>query len=216
VRSYLPLSRVESFVRLKFRKEHSIYRPSSTSSILKRRQWNAYQGCNLRNRSTFPVELVGHRVALVSGLSFLCGPPAVARFVVRIVVDTVDRGANRSSAHVMQERGEVIHPSFAHLDAATSVIGPQWVRRDSASPSHADPSCPRWGLRPPVARDRSGNVSSFGTATTTHFSASQLRCRRLVTCAAVACALPAGVPRNARRNLMLNDKKTKPLSSQIN
>jgi hypothetical protein len=78
-------------------------------------------------------------VPAIPALLLRCRPPAVARLVVAVYVDAVDRvSRRRSRAHILQERQKV-GPSVAHLDSASTVIGVVFVGGKVAPDAHVAP-----------------------------------------------------------------------------
>lgn len=77
-------------------------------------------------------------VAAVLHLLLVCSPSAVARFVVPVVVDTVEFETSRCFAHVGKEVLEGV-PSFAHLDAPPSVVYKSRMSRVETSTTHCSP-----------------------------------------------------------------------------
>lgn len=83
---------------------------------------------------------LGIRSAFVSRLFLRGGPAAVAWFVVPIIVDAIQRTANRTRPHVSQECLERVAPAVAHRDATAAVIGEAVVASREAPLSHAAPT----------------------------------------------------------------------------
>lgn len=50
-------------------------------------------------------------------------PTAVRRFIIPVNIDTVERHAARSRAHVRQKGDGIVRPSFAHRDAPAAIFG---------------------------------------------------------------------------------------------
>lgn len=70
----------------------------------------------------------------VSSLFRCCRPSAVARLVISIVVDAVERMSQRTWTHVAQKRSKRLSPLFTHRDAASTVIRPlrgRWIKATS-------------------------------------------------------------------------------------
>lgn len=83
--------------------------------------------CQLRGNNQSSLEQ--HRgapftrhAALVFGLLFLGRPATICRFVVAVVVDTIDRCALWARPHVREEIGERLSPSIANSDTSASII----------------------------------------------------------------------------------------------
>src|SRR5688572_12784385 len=83
--------------------------------------------------------------ASVVGLLDRSGPAAVARFIVTIVVDTVNRRPRRTFTHVLDEHGEVA-PPLADRDAATAVLSELRVTRPLTPSAHVRPEPEEWVL----------------------------------------------------------------------
>lgn len=74
--------------------------------------------------------------AVIAGVAVLrtsIGPSAIARLIVSIDVDAIQRIAWRASAHISQELNRVIAPGVAHLDAAASIVRVTAIGRRVAS-----------------------------------------------------------------------------------
>lgn len=83
----------------------------------------------LRNRCRASVYLQSEIVGLVVALLLVCGPAAVARFVVASVVDSVDGMLQRQrKPHVFLKIVERL-PSRAHSHSSSAVLGPAFVIR---------------------------------------------------------------------------------------
>jgi hypothetical protein len=76
--------------------------------------------------------------AAIVGLFLHGRPTAIARFVIPVVVDAVDREAMRALTHVSQEIIED-QPSFADSDAAPSIVFPNMAFWIEASGFHGRP-----------------------------------------------------------------------------
>ena len=77
--------------------------------------------------------------SLVHALLVACGPAAVVRFVVAVIVDAIQRVAwGWTLTHVSEER-RVVHPPATHGDASASVVGVVAVFRVQASAFHPIP-----------------------------------------------------------------------------
>lgn len=87
----------------------------------------------------FPVVGQPSIVALISALLLLCGPPAVPRLVVPIIVDAVDGCLWRLRPHVSTEGFKVVQPSVAHTNSATTIASIVGIRRVIASGFHSLP-----------------------------------------------------------------------------
>lgn len=91
----------------------------------------------------------------VSCLFFLCGPPAIFRTVIRVIVDPVQCFPLRALAHICEEIA-VGFPPVADVDSSPAVSGISRCSRVSASLNHRGPSCVRcavawekfWWARP--------------------------------------------------------------------
>lgn len=62
---------------------------------------------------------------VVSSITFLCAiarPTTVARFIVPVCVDAVQRVARWTRTHVGQKRREIAGPSLAHRDSTSAVV----------------------------------------------------------------------------------------------
>jgi hypothetical protein len=71
------------------------------------------------------------RSSFISGLCKNVSPPAIARFVIFIVVDAINRCSRRSRPHVGEKRFKRVNPSLANGNPATTVpfvrCGP-WIK----------------------------------------------------------------------------------------
>jgi hypothetical protein len=82
----------------------------------------------------------------VLGLLSACRPSAVARFVVAVVVDTLQRPAIRHRSHVVNEGLEGGSPAFANGDAASSPHVKSERSRVVASRLHLRPRFAFWSV----------------------------------------------------------------------
>lgn len=76
----------------------------------------------LGHAESFAVELEHHVRSMVVGLRTVVRPSAIARLVVPINVDAVDRVPGRPRAHVFNEGLEAVQPPLAHANAAAAVV----------------------------------------------------------------------------------------------
>lgn len=88
-------------------------------------------------------------------------PPAIRRFVVAIVVDSVKCQAFRRFAHICKELCKGASPTCAYSDAAAAVVPPADVLRVGAALDHVLPDavCPR--ARHVVGAPEPRSVSPF-------------------------------------------------------
>ncbi len=101
--------------------------------------------CCARSRSIGVVDAVyrdwAHIPFIFSKLLQRCSPPAVARFVVPIGVEPVNRVIKRrANSHVVQKGDEAGVPPLAHPDSATSIFREVFVGRVFAPRFHANPN----------------------------------------------------------------------------
>jgi hypothetical protein len=76
----------------------------------------------------------------IAGLFFWRGPSTVARLVIPVVVDAIDRVLTRRfRTHVSVEGREVIQPTVANPDSSAAVIGPLRGSRVQATALHRIP-----------------------------------------------------------------------------
>lgn len=160
----------------------------------------------------------------VFALLLHCGPAHVARFIVSIIVDSVDCVCGRWSwANVGQERWEVVHPSRADFDTPASVVLPVasiWIGAAflNTLPDHKLRGARRAAFRPAV-NGRSLHTRFLTALTRITAAGSRDACLQTVqhVCAAVAAvaralngvdAPPAG---HHSRTWFQNDQTTEAL-----
>ncbi len=84
------------------------------------------------------------------------GPSHVARLVIAVVVDAVNRMVRRwLASHVLKERHELVAPSFTDGDASSTVAGEVLIVGVVAPRSHSIPLGIFWALAHPVRSVRS-------------------------------------------------------------
>lgn len=102
---------------------------------------------------------------LIVALLQLRRPAHVARFVVAVVIDAVERVAERwTRADIGVENFERIAPALAHADAASAVGLIGWIIRIVAALSHAAP-CRVFGSGPASTHARRLSVREVERAT---------------------------------------------------
>jgi len=163
--------------------------PAVLKSPAKAFQRHAEMGGPLRNRSRFSVELEHKIHARVIALLLLCGPSAIVRFIISVVVDTFDRVLRaRSRPHVLVKSKEGLAPFFAHRNAAPAVVGPCFASRIKATLLCLSPD----GVLG-VMRQR-GLLSSLARNTTTRWRGAGLQVFRAHDpCSAASAATPIPV-----------------------
>lgn len=129
----------------------------------------------------------------------LCRPPTVARLVVAVVVDAVDRCSRGALAHVGEEVLEALAPPLAHLDPAATVVPPSSMRAVSMAPREHRHPAPirrrRFALggvpmpRPPLTRLRRALPSQ--TAATLRVAATKTASANDSLSATVAATSPS-------------------------
>lgn len=77
--------------------------------------------------------------ACVRVLLFMCRPSAIARFVIAIVVDSLNRQLTWSTPHVSEERSEAVAPAIADLNSARSIVTKLRAFRVVAALNHRVP-----------------------------------------------------------------------------
>lgn len=80
----------------------------------------------------------------ISLLLLFSGPTAVSRFVISIVVDSINGRIRRSFAHVFNEIEKsisAVFPSFANCDSSLSIHFPSIFRLVVAAFNHRSPNC---------------------------------------------------------------------------
>lgn len=134
--------------------------------------------------------------ASVKGLFASCGPTAVIRRIVAIIVDAIERVFWRwARPHVAVKRHEVIAPTLADIDTPTAVIGVIRSLLVEATRLHASPCLVFWRLTPSLTlpvpeRPRCQQLASE-TAATVGLSISETAQTDDRDCPAIALTLPS-------------------------
>lgn len=79
-------------------------------------------------------------LAPIVNLLKACRPPAVARFVVSVVVDAINLKTRWAFSHVFQKRCERETPPLANPNAATAVVFEGFIGRVVAAANHIHPA----------------------------------------------------------------------------
>lgn len=109
--------------------EYLAHAQSATNAMKQGRDVNVEPLCPLTHAERFAIKFQHPIRSYVSSLLLGRCPPTIPGFVVAVVVDAVDRHADRSFTHVRQEVREVA-PPLAHNDALSAVSIPApgiWV-----------------------------------------------------------------------------------------
>ena len=135
---------------------------------------------------------------------FSCGrPTAIARFVVPIIVDPMNRmRETRPISHVTIERSVRFSPSVADADAPTSIPYVGGHSRIAATPLHASPDAVCGvpvGMRCVTVGDRPVHARS---ALMAEFRTPKVRCRDRVRVAACTPAKPSALAKIAKHKLL--------------
>lgn len=120
----------------------------------------------------------------------LCCPSTVVRFVISVIVDTVNRGANRLSAHIRQEVFERLSPTYTNRNTAPAIALPVFMLSICASLNHRRPSSVFWRG---VTRERMAVLQSSPTAAAARVPALQIISLSNRFVAAIAKTIPASL-----------------------
>lgn len=80
-----------------------------------------------------------HLTGSICSLFFRSRPPAIAQFVVPIIVDTIQRPIRGFITHICKEIAEIIPPSLAHRNPASPVVLIGMIIRIVATLFHLHP-----------------------------------------------------------------------------
>ena len=84
--------------------------------------------CPISQRFRFAAPRDQDRIAVIVGLLNRCRPTNIARLVIPVVVDAIDRVFTaRPRSHISQEVHEVVAPRRGHLDAAAAIVLPRRI-----------------------------------------------------------------------------------------
>src|SRR5688572_14655181 len=103
----------------------------------------------------------------VVGLLLGAGPAAIAKLIVAVHVDAVDRHADRARAHIRKEVLVTGLPALAHGDAPPAVGLPPAVIRVATALPHGKPRVPCRGAHCTVFRH--GSAPNLGLETPARF-----------------------------------------------
>lgn len=153
--------------------------------------------------------------AAVSILGGVVSPSNVARLVAAVAIDSIDREAGWSLAHISKEAREG-HPSLTHGDAATSVVGVPRVLRVRAPRDHSRPC-----LVGPRVRRAVRDVSRAQRANPTLAASSRLATSKAVAThcgrlAALAAAKPSRASALSRSRSRLDNERTESKANHRN
>jgi hypothetical protein len=179
--------------------EHAFSSPTSNVPASQGFDWYAESRGPLDQSQLFAAPFYKRVPVLISRLFGSGGPFAVIRFVASTVVDTLQCIAIWTFTHIGCESGEVIAPSLAHGDAASSVSFVILMGRFVASRLGIRPDDVQRG-HPAVSRSACvavGNVALHGhlalKASATLASGTQEVCRRgAADLSAVTTTFPFG------------------------
>lgn len=82
---------------------------------------DAISFCDLSQTQQFAVNVIERDSRLINSLHAIARPPAVARFIIAVVVDAVECVFRRARTHISKERIERIAPSFTHSNAPPTI-----------------------------------------------------------------------------------------------
>lgn len=122
----------------RWRVQRTFFRPALVYSPVKRSSICASQNQRLSKNHMFAFKNDHTIASLVSVLLFVCGPLAVAGFVIAVVVYAFECHAERLLAHVGQKVAEV-SPAFADRDTASTIIFPLRLIAIKATPEYSLP-----------------------------------------------------------------------------
>jgi hypothetical protein len=104
--------------------------------------------------------------AFISRLFFAGYPSAIVRFIVAIIVNSVNAvGWTRARAHVLKKCLERFSPPIANHYTSATIIVKAHATRKMASPSHSNPNSKFRVMRLAVYRSSFDSKFSFQTAT---------------------------------------------------
>lgn len=118
--------------------ERVFFGPSAPKAIAQSARRAAESHCPLGKAQSLAVE---RELAVSRGVVGLCGrvcPPDIARFVIAVIVDAIERSAIWAWTHVGEETGEV-HPPLADRNSAASVKTISRIRLSKTSAPHTFP-----------------------------------------------------------------------------
>lgn len=151
--------------------------------------------------------------ATIGCLLFGCGPTAIIRFVIAIIVDSIERVLRaRSLTHVRVKRAEVVLPAFAYRDAAPTIIGVSRVSDLRTAASHIAPSVP-FGRLAEAVRQMVLLAHFRAASALLPSSASQFGLKGCVAVAAIAHDVPR--PLRSAMSQRENEQVPKSLADQI-
>lgn len=161
-------------------------------------------------------------LALITALLDWCSPPHVSRFVVSVDIDTVEtvsRGGTPS--HMGKERGKVLAPDFADLNASAAIVSVVGAVGIGAAAAHFLP-CPILGCslgRVPgrfTMPTAAGNkLFSSEASATLRLAPAQLVSRTGGDSAAIAAAFPHQASRWCRAEFLEDDEPTEATPDQF-
>lgn len=154
-------------------------------------------------------------VALVSALLRRSGPLAVVWIVAFFIIHTLYRmNVRRAWPHIVVEVRKVI-PSLAHGNATSAVSWIAGCFRVATSLMHVRPCHVFWRASQSVACDPFNKLLRREAAAGLCGAVSQVETVRLENSAAIAFAIPAGVPVSVAWSAAKNDHACKPKSSHV-
>lgn len=99
------------------------YAPASSKSLVDRRFREAKPLAPLHDNHRFSFESYSSCFPGVADLGFLCRPPNIIRFIVSIVVYSIERMLWRGrSAYIFKKCRKTFSPTVAHFDSASAVV----------------------------------------------------------------------------------------------
>lgn len=122
------------------------------------------------------------------------GPSAIARFIVAVVVDPIDRMADWTRSHVSVERLKRFAPGLTNLDSTASVVLVGLLRRALTAikqgAPHAVFTAPPTTSRMAVREILGTRYFSAQAPAAAHVPILQISCLHAMTAAAIAAAFP--------------------------
>jgi hypothetical protein len=115
----------------------------------------------------------GMRRSFIACLFFVSRPSHVARFVVTIIINSVDgMFRSRTITDIIKKRNKIVLPFFAHFYSTASIVFPGWIFAVRASLNHTRPISMRRGyvVSPCMAVFPRSSYGFFNTETAAAFS----------------------------------------------
>lgn len=176
--------------------------------------------CNEREQSS--INFNHDSIALVSGLDRSGGPPTIARFVISVIVNTVNRMSRGwSRSHIVVKIHEVVQPALANFNASCSVNWEFMVFRVVASFLDFHPGIVLGGMTAPVRQSvfvalQKLRCCFFGETSAAGRVSAEVGGGDYRGVPAVALAVPENIARARNwRHALFHQKSSKSLISKL-